>query len=1098
MYRLVFRKSWIGFLALIGGAAIISALPMNPFNESLKAPDLPFLMMVGGQIALAYLFAAIHYRTCPALQQFGAFFNTLAVLALFGIIGNLTGSQMVLIQDENTLHFNAIELGMMNLLAIMVVANFFRAEKLSSFADSKVAEAQLERLKAVKVDPDTQMKWEKAASTAEKRADGRSLRSTMTNLKAISLAEPGQELKPQVQGKAEAKESSETQAPAPSPAPSLVREPAEAGSLASLLDRIGDEPEEVSSELHDFTPESAPSEPVVSEPEVSTHAQSAHAESTNIETAHSQPAPEPEPEPEPVKAPEPSHAPMMGNFKSTSQSRSDVPTKPVETTTSQASPQSVASAAVTPTEAPQAAPAQSASSTANRLNAMKRRNTSTFTKLQSLSASGSALKPAVNLDGGQLEPDSLKSLLDRLDDDHEQEPAQPLTPPVELALDTVFKEEAAVDAAPEVVETAETVEKVAAVEAVEAVEVVKTVEVADSVEHAERRSSISERLATTEPAPEPAIEQPEVALANLLDREEEPVTEVAAPDQVQSEEQQESEGGLFEGTVDGDIDSLFSELAPPEAQLEVKDALKIPQEEVQQEPATAQEEEESGSLFEGGVDQDIDSIFSELAPPEAQREVSDLGLAGSVSAPIISSEMVGAAEAAESEGLFTGAVDSDIDNIFSELAPPEAQLEVKDTLRPAAAAVSAEEPEEEESGGLFAAGVDSDIDNIFSELAPAEAQKEVKDVLIPAVKSFSKESPPAPVEAAPEAAPEATAETTTDDEGGLFTEGLGADLDNIFSGLTEDQQLDVNPSTLAKLRGSDLFEPSSPKSTGDMPAMTPDQAAAIKDQALFEARKAEAQPPKTEPKAAPAQAPAPAPAQTAPATAAQTPAPSPAPTAPAPATAAQTPAPSPAPTAPAPATAAPKYKEVKEFGRLSSKAVSPSSKSGAPESVGTMKTIGKLLLDVQAVENIIKSGETKKIGSGMSTAKIISAARGEGIRNILTTIDTYPGVAGSLIVGHDGLVIASTVQGWDKDMLGALSTALLSTSNLATKKLEIGKLRQMVMLTSWQDGNGGSEKIKTTILTDVDVGILAVFLEDLDLTKIDGLLDTIHTTIHGG
>jgi predicted regulator of Ras-like GTPase activity (Roadblock/LC7/MglB family) len=163
-----------------------------------------------------------------------------------------------------------------------------------------------------------------------------------------------------------------------------------------------------------------------------------------------------------------------------------------------------------------------------------------------------------------------------------------------------------------------------------------------------------------------------------------------------------------------------------------------------------------------------------------------------------------------------------------------------------------------------------------------------------------------------------------------------------------------------------------------------------------------------------------------------------------------------------------------------------------------MKTIGKLLLDVQAVENIIKSGETKKIGSGMSTAKIISAARGEGIKNILTTIDTYPGVAGSLIVGHDGLVIASTVQGWDKDMLGALSTALLSTSNLATKKLEIGKLRQMVMLTSWQDGNGGSEKIKTTILTDVDVGILAVFLEDLDLTKLDGLLDTIHTTIHGG
>ena len=159
-----------------------------------------------------------------------------------------------------------------------------------------------------------------------------------------------------------------------------------------------------------------------------------------------------------------------------------------------------------------------------------------------------------------------------------------------------------------------------------------------------------------------------------------------------------------------------------------------------------------------------------------------------------------------------------------------------------------------------------------------------------------------------------------------------------------------------------------------------------------------------------------------------------------------------------------------------------------------MKTIGKLLLDVQAVENIIKAGETKKIGSGLSTAKVISAARGEGIKNILTAIDTYEGVTGSLIVGHDGLVIASTVgQGWDKDMLGALSTALLSTSNLATKKLEIGKLRQMVLLTEL-----APDSYKSTVLTDVDVGILAVFMDRIDLTKIDGLLETIHKTIHGG
>ena len=181
--------------------------------------------------------------------------------------------------------------------------------------------------------------------------------------------------------------------------------------------------------------------------------------------------------------------------------------------------------------------------------------------------------------------------------------------------------------------------------------------------------------------------------------------------------------------------------------------------------------------------------------------------------------------------------------------------------------------------------------------------------------------------------------------------------------------------------------------------------------------------------------------------------------------------------------------KLKDFGRLSGKAVAK-----LPETAdqGTMKTIGKLLIDKQAVEKIIKSGESKELGKGLSNARIISAARGKGISDLLTKIDQYDGVAGSIVVGHDGLVMASTLrEGWDKDMMGALSTALLSTSNLTTKKLEIGKLRQMVMLTK---DNGHA---KTTVLTDVDVGILAVFLEETNVERIDGLLDTIQKTIHG-
>jgi predicted regulator of Ras-like GTPase activity (Roadblock/LC7/MglB family) len=177
--------------------------------------------------------------------------------------------------------------------------------------------------------------------------------------------------------------------------------------------------------------------------------------------------------------------------------------------------------------------------------------------------------------------------------------------------------------------------------------------------------------------------------------------------------------------------------------------------------------------------------------------------------------------------------------------------------------------------------------------------------------------------------------------------------------------------------------------------------------------------------------------------------------------------------------------QLKEFGKLS---VKPATASSTTEPAGTMKSIGKLLIDVAAVENIIKAGESGTIGSGLSTARVISAQRGEGIKALLNKIDTFDGVVGSVIVGHDGLVIASTVTGgMDKDTLGVLSVSLCQHSNLATKKLEIGKLRQMVMLT---DKN-------LTVLTDVDVGILAVFLSDNDVGRVDGVLGAIHDTIHG-
>lgn len=1013
----------------------MAAIRLNPFSTGTTF-DLPYLWVIPAQILLPLFVAFYQYRACPTIQQFAAYLWLCSMICILGTLGNIFGDPMAIIQQDWLVHFNAVQLGVMNLASLMATINLLQAEEMSSFADAKVAEAQLGRLKAAKVDPEAQVKWEKAASHAQAQADGRSLRSTMTNLKAISLQDPSQTLT----------------APSsmPKEMPKRPVEPAgEAGSLASLLDRIGDEPAAVAGEdvleINEFEP--TPAAEAVAAKADTLEPQFAPLESASEFGIAAKLGELSEAEESAVPVKEPTQGSgMMGAFKSTSQSTKDpTPADPVATATSSASPQAAAQAAsqpstVTPqpanTPAPSSSDSQSPSASATRLQAMKRRNTSTFTKLQSLSSSTSLKQQPLDTTP-QNEPDSLKSLLDRLDDDHVQEPAQPLTPPVEIVLDTVFKEDGHLEVAAPEAEKAVVVEVEA--ETVAAVEEATAKAIEPEAEPATAgHSSISERLSTAaEPSADIAAEVP--FLANLLDSVEANIE----PEQAIAEEQVAET--LFAGGVDQDLDNLFSDLTPAEAQREVETTKAA-----DYDPIAALE-------FAKTVEVDLSPLLSE--PLESAQEAALETALNSAQDPVQSlAEPIQAAEEAEEEisgSIFDGGLDSDIDNIFSELAPPEAQQEVARAAVPARATLkeAAEEDSEEPETALFDGGVDSEIDDIFSNLAPAEALKEVKDVLKPA-------EPKA--EPKPETKAEPTVETTPaskdededeDEEESLFGETLGEDLDNIFSGLTDGQQLEVSPETLAKVKqalpeGTQTEEPkpaTSPRATGDMPALSAEKAEEIKAEAELESKPEPKPETKPEPKLSSSD------------------------------------------------KNSPDYKEVKEFGRLSTR--SGSLKSG-PETVGTMKTIGKLLLDVKAVENIIKSGETKKIGSGLSTAKVISAARGEGIRNILVAIDGYEGVAGSLIVGHDGLVIASTVgTGWDKDMLGALSTALLSTSNLATKKLEIGKLKQMVLLTKLTTDQG--DVMKTTVLTDVEVGILAVFLEQTDLTKIDGLLTTIHSTIHG-
>ena len=729
------------------------------------------------------------------------------------------------------------------------------------------------------------------------------------------------------------------------------------------------------------------------------------------------------------------------------------------------------------------------SATSNRLQAQKRRNTSTFTKLQALSASGTgSLKPTPVQDttgGGDL-----RSLLDRLDTEEDSTDYEALPKPEEIRIAVLFSEVA------EKPKTGEPAKPQPAASKPQPLAQPARPAPKDGPARPTTTQSTPARPMPATPGggkdekpvgglaakmaekrqapPGPAGNSPD--LLSLLDRAEalsddEEKSEVpqvqefeAAPSKSEKPAQAASPAESKAASTDdagGLLARRFMEMSEDEdeepASPAFNDSLTVSGLEADIEPRDEEREEEK--VFPESVDDEIDDIFTLLAPAESQKEVTH-----EAEEETTSEEEASPAAPKEEESL---------PEPEAEEQPESKQPETEPEAEPS-------EDEEAESETLFGESVDGDVDDLFSNLAPAEAQLNVGDRPF---KSQTQDADEEPSEEASPAAdqidqeatgdfsmPQADAEPAEEEESAEEEEGdalfsLGdSDVDDIFAGIAG-EQLDVNAETLKKVKEGEKPEPPMPtslvetgdripvisaepksaKQTGDMPAMSKEQAAKVKDEIAKQAAEDEDS---EEEESVEAEA---------------------------------------APMSPEKAKL---KKELKEFGTLSARSAKAPKAQG--ESVGTMKTIGKLLIDNQAIENIIKAGEQRKLGQNLSTARIISSARGQGIMELLHKIDKYEGVFGSIIVGHDGLVMASTLKdGWDKDIMGALSTALLSTSNLTTKKLEIGKLRQMVMLT--KDG----DKEKTTILTDVDVGILAVFVEETDISKIDGMLDTIHKTIHG-
>jgi len=361
----------------------------------------------------------------------------------------------------------------------------------------------------------------------------------------------------------------------------------------------------------------------------------------------------------------------------------------------------------------------------------------------------------------------------------------------------------------------------------------------------------------------------------------------------------------------------------------------------------------------------------------------------------------------------------------------------------------------------------------------------------------SEPTPPPPVAPAPAPAapkPVEVAVPITDAKGGLLSVS-DDDIGGLFDGILSDSSTHNDsigggaapapapaaPAPVAAAAPAQATAAAQP-SSGGMMAVDDDMMSAIFDNMLEKTETVEKAMDFSPPGgiAAPAKAEAPAePAKAQPAAAAPA-----APAASAPAASTPSAAAPPATTGGAKPAGGTSGKQIKEFGRLS-----VNTSAAADSQDGAIKAIGRQLIDVQAVENIIKAGEKReKMGSGLTTARVISAARGEGIKALLTKIDGCPSVVGSLIVGNDGLVIASTLQGgMDKDLLGALCTAMHSHAELASKKVELGKLKQIIFHAN----------DKVTILTAVAVGVLAVFVDNHDMNQVDALLTAIEQTVRG-
>ena len=143
--------------------------------------------------------------------------------------------------------------------------------------------------------------------------------------------------------------------------------------------------------------------------------------------------------------------------------------------------------------------------------------------------------------------------------------------------------------------------------------------------------------------------------------------------------------------------------------------------------------------------------------------------------------------------------------------------------------------------------------------------------------------------------------------------------------------------------------------------------------------------------------------------------------------------------APPPQPATPPAR-IEGLGRLSSSADS-SSEAGS----GKIASIGKFLLDQQ---DLTKIGNIAASDLTDSKMRILTLDAAQELQNLLTHIQQIPGVVGSVIVGHDGILIANSMpQDIEAESIGVWALGVYFNTDGVIKKMGHNHVHQAVCRT---------------------------------------------------